>query len=504
MITENGWPSCGPDMLERNPVPGTGIVIPLQRGIPNRILKAFAADFHAFVESLDNARGGTDEGGWTPTNSVATSNHLGGSAMDLNWSEHTFLVSYSGFDQREIAAMRELLAFYNFEGVQMVFWAQDWDSPKDPMHVQMGYGTYEDRPKCERFIAAKIRADGFSTYRRGGGNSPAAPTIPRRLVIPDAGGTWWADVSQYQGTPVNDSYPHPVFCFRTNTGDVEDALVDENARAARAMLDSGKLTIVIPYYFFRPGQANCDLHKETLERTGLFNHPRTVTMVDVEGDKGSVQGDNSFEINDEVSRIAGWYANANRVIGYLNSNADASLWPTRMGINLVVPQYNPPGGQPRTPGDISTIRDAQVRHDAIAHQYTSTATDVVPWTGRNVDMNWSPYNTTELLQLFGMVPMPPQPVQPPEKPSPAPGMIATPEGEWITQAQAIEQIFAKERGWYSLSHRPRHPDETDDQLGQVLNARAEGLFSQACIVALAEKAGVDVAKLYAQVQESLQ
>ena len=82
--------------------------------------------------------------------------------------------------------------------------------------------------------------------------------------------------------------------------------------------------------------------------------------------------------------------------------------------------------------------------------------------------------------------------------------ITTPEGENITLREAVEQIFAKERGWYDMSNgRPRHPKDTDDQLGHVLNARAEGLFTQAMVAALAGKAGIDTAKLYARVQESL-
>ncbi|AER48403.1 peptidase-M15-4 domain-containing protein [Mycobacterium phage mika] len=174
MITENGWPSCGPELLDRSPIPGTSIVIPLQRGIPSRIMKAFAADFHAYVESLYNARGGTDEGGWTPTNSVATSNHLGGTAMDLNWSDHPMGKAYDGYTQAEITAVRELLAFY--EG--MMFWGNDWNSPKDSMHFQMGYNTYNNQAKCNDFIKRKIRADGFSTFRRGGtgGGTTPAPT----------------------------------------------------------------------------------------------------------------------------------------------------------------------------------------------------------------------------------------------------------------------------------------------------------------------------------------
>jgi hypothetical protein len=390
--TENGWYQVSATQLDRSPIPGTNIVVPLQKGWPSIVLKAFAADFHAYVESLQNARGGTDEGGWTPTNSVATSNHLSGTAMDLNWSDHTFRVSYAGFNQLEIAVCRELLAFYTFEGLPMVFWGQDWNSPKDAMHFQMGYGTYNDQ-RVARFIAERIRPDGFSTFKRGG----KTPSVPRKLVVPDAGGTFWTDVSQYQGKPIDGTCRDKVFSFRTNSGNHVDTLCLQNAKAAKALLDEGKLELVIPYYFFRPGQANCDLHRELLEKAGLWNHPRTVTMVDVEGDNGTVTGNNSWEVNDEINRVRGWYGEFGRVIGYLNPNADLGLWPTRAGINLVVPQYY------RTPGDISSVRDSQAKADAIAHQFTDKATDVAPWTGQGVDRNWTPYSVPELLRLFGIV-----------------------------------------------------------------------------------------------------
>ena len=81
--------------------------------------------------------------------------------------------------------------------------------------------------------------------------------------------------------------------------------------------------------------------------------------------------------------------------------------------------------------------------------------------------------------------------------------IVTPDGEKITLRQAIEQIFWKERGEHGLEGgRPRHPNKGDDQLGHVLNARAEGLFTQTLVVALAEKAGIDAGAIYQQVQES--
>lgn len=392
--SENRWrpAKLDPSRLDRSPIPGTNIVIPLMAGDVSRAMKAFIADFHQFVESLYNARGGTDEGGWTPANSVATSNHLNGTAADLNWFDHTFRVSLAGFTPAEEREMRLLLQFYNFEGLQIIFWAQDWDDPKDCMHIQMGYGTYENQDKLRRFVEKFIRPDGFSTYRRGG----EKPTVPRKAVVPGPDGTFWSDVSQYQGKAIESSYPLKVFAFRTNAGDETDTLAEENAKRAKVMLDSGQLEIVIPYYFFRPGQANCDLHREILERTGLFNHPRTVSMVDVESAGGSVVGDNTWEINDEVTRIRGWYNSFQRVIGYWNPNADPGLWIARGGLNLVIPQYN------RTPGDISSVQNAQARAEAFAHQFTESATDVAPWTGRNVDKNWSPYNVKELLVLFGM------------------------------------------------------------------------------------------------------
>lgn len=181
-MTENGWPSCGSDQLDRTPTPGTGgmLVVPLQKGIPSKILKAFMADLNQFIESANNSRGYTDEGGWTPTNSVPTSNHLGGTAFDYNWTDHPMGNANAGWDGSDlipgdqVPAVRELLKWY--EG--MVFWGNDWDSPKDGMHFQMGYNTFNNQNKCRDFIGRKIRADGFSTYKRGGTGMPNPPAGP--------------------------------------------------------------------------------------------------------------------------------------------------------------------------------------------------------------------------------------------------------------------------------------------------------------------------------------
>lgn len=174
-------------------------------------------------------------------------------------------------------------------------------------------------------------------------------------------GVYWADVSHYQPVPIDDSYPHPVFCCRSNSGDQRDTMFAENARRAKAMLDNGKLNILIVYWFFWPGQANVDLHRQMLEEAGLWGHPRVVSMIDVESAGGRITGNHTDEINDEVARIRGWYGDPDRVIGYYNPRADPGLWGDRPDIKLVVPHYNNrPGDSYDYPG-------------RFAHQYSDSA-----------------------------------------------------------------------------------------------------------------------------------
>ena len=148
-------------------VPGTDVSLQVRNDDAGAIMLAYAADYHAFIEPLRDA----DSACYTPTNSVPTSNHLNATAMDLNWNSHPFQVADAGFDAAKIARMRDLLAFYT--GV--MFWANDWDSPKDAMHHQMDYGSYGN-PATAAFVRTRIRPDGFSTYKRGstpiGGGTP--------------------------------------------------------------------------------------------------------------------------------------------------------------------------------------------------------------------------------------------------------------------------------------------------------------------------------------------
>lgn len=168
--SENGWQPAkvGQDALQWVTIPGTDVNIQFMSGWPMQVLRAFAADFNAYVEPLRDR----DSASWTPTNSVPTSNHLNGTAMDLNWDSHPFRVKGT-FTAAQVKTIRELLAFYE----DTVFWAGDWTDPIDEMHWQMGYQTFNN-PAVGDFIKRKIRPDGFSTFRRDAAKPPVPPTVP--------------------------------------------------------------------------------------------------------------------------------------------------------------------------------------------------------------------------------------------------------------------------------------------------------------------------------------
>jgi hypothetical protein len=160
-FSENGWRMVDQGSCVWVLVPGSNNVhLQIREGQPAAILGAFVADWNAYIEPVRDA----DSACWTPTNSVASSNHLSGTACDVCWQSHPFQVANAGFNAAQMATMEEMLKFYE----DIVFWGNHWNSPKDAMHVQMNGGTYgsENVDRVQQFIARKIRADGFSTFRR--------------------------------------------------------------------------------------------------------------------------------------------------------------------------------------------------------------------------------------------------------------------------------------------------------------------------------------------------
>ena len=201
-VSENGWRNVDAAGCTAARIPGTTLSLPFRSGDAQIVLTAWAAWFNANVESLKNpGRGYTDEGSFTWTNSVASSNHLSGTAMDLNWNDHAFYVSYSGFTNAEIAAVRRGLAL--FKGC--IWWGQDWSSPKDSMHFQLNYPEGDKRIAA---LATQLRGGYLGIYAAGG-PEVSTPAIPASTTADLEYGSFGPQVTKLQAgmNKVFPSYP---------------------------------------------------------------------------------------------------------------------------------------------------------------------------------------------------------------------------------------------------------------------------------------------------------
>ncbi|OZC88354.1 hypothetical protein CH282_09505 [Rhodococcus sp. 06-418-1B] len=169
VTTENGWAQIGNPT--RRGIVGTNIVLPLHWHDAGFVLAAFAGMYNRLIEPLSG--GASDEGGWTPTNSVWNSNHLSGTAIDLNWNKYPF---------RRYTMPRDRVD--RVKGLQVDFrglidWGRDcWGgNPVDEMHYQVAKGkpmqAYVD-------FANELRAGLFGLY---GGTAPT----PAPVVVPNPG-----------------------------------------------------------------------------------------------------------------------------------------------------------------------------------------------------------------------------------------------------------------------------------------------------------------------------
>jgi Domain of unknown function (DUF4185) len=81
--------------------------------------------------------------------------------------------------------------------------------------------------------------------------------------------------------------------------------------------------------------------------------------------------------------------------------------------------------------------------------------------------------------------------------------ILTATGEKLTLREAVGEIYAQECSLQSLKGHPLHPRESAPQLDHILSGRAEELFTQAVVVAIADHLGLDVGAIYASVRRSI-
>lgn len=160
-VSENGWRMCNRDECEVVSVAGMNLVV--RKGIPAKIMKAWLTWYHGNVERIDIYKP-TDDWGWSETNDVGNSNHLSGTAVDINATQYPW--GYRTMPADRIAKVRRGLAL--FEGT--IFWGADWDRA-DEMHYQIGFPEGD-----ARLTAFAKKLDGVTMA------SPYASLTDRQLL----------------------------------------------------------------------------------------------------------------------------------------------------------------------------------------------------------------------------------------------------------------------------------------------------------------------------------
>lgn len=130
----NGWPaSANPSEINIQQFPVTGTNIKLRCAADcGKILAAFAADFHAQVEPINE--GSLDDWGYAyrPVRGQkeVLSNHASGTAIDLNSTKHP-LGKQNTFKPTQIVVIRQLIQKYHLR------WGGDYKGRKDDMHFEI-------------------------------------------------------------------------------------------------------------------------------------------------------------------------------------------------------------------------------------------------------------------------------------------------------------------------------------------------------------------------------
>lgn len=177
--SENGWRMCNRDECAIVNIKDLFLVdtAPLRKGAPLTILGAWLKWYDLNVEEI-----GSPVWGWSNTNDVSTSNHLSGTAVDVNAPKYPWGARVMPGARKQ--KIREGLAL--FEGT--VFWGADW-ARADEMHYQMAFR--EGDPRNEAF-AAKLLAGHLGIYK-------TAPT-----TTPQEGDMDFATFKKYMDAVVSD------------------------------------------------------------------------------------------------------------------------------------------------------------------------------------------------------------------------------------------------------------------------------------------------------------
>lgn len=176
--SENGWRMVNRNgCVVANPTAWSNTA-PVRSGDAATILNAWLIWYSRNVEALISP-----VWGWSATNQVATSNHLSGTALDINAVKYPWGLRVMPGPLK--AKIREGLRL--FEGT--VFWGADW-SYADEMHFQLGYREGDGRIPS---FAGKLNRGHLGVYGTPT-PAPAPKPVPNLInVEAEVASAWIGD-----------------------------------------------------------------------------------------------------------------------------------------------------------------------------------------------------------------------------------------------------------------------------------------------------------------------
>lgn len=156
--SENGWPMVDRSGVTVVQIPGVPAAkaVPLRTGDVATILSAFIRAYNDHVEPVIS-----QVWGWSPDNDVSNSNHMSGTAIDINAPKYN--MGYYSMKPEIVGRVEQTLR--SFDGV--IYHGRRWSRP-DEMHYQIGL-----RPGDPRVVALAQRI-------RGGNTTISSPELLHR------------------------------------------------------------------------------------------------------------------------------------------------------------------------------------------------------------------------------------------------------------------------------------------------------------------------------------
>ena len=155
--SQNGWPASKDEKeigIKVFKIEGTDRKMRLQKDA-GVILAAFAAEFHAQVEPIDE--GVFDDWAYAYRNvrlsDSELSNHASGTAIDLNATKHP-LGAQNTFTKQQAATIRELCKKYGIR------WGGDYSKRKDEMHFEIIETPDEVKARIEKLGLKRSKKNG--------------------------------------------------------------------------------------------------------------------------------------------------------------------------------------------------------------------------------------------------------------------------------------------------------------------------------------------------------